>query len=110
MSRTDARPSVPRRGRLLLDLLLAAAGVALVLWGIIAMADPSISCRGVTMGPGDVCHKSSFTATNTSTTQTYEQRRRAVAQSRPVVIGLGVVAAGYGGAMAAARVRRARRD
>ncbi|BCY25625.1 hypothetical protein KB1_16150 [Cutibacterium modestum] len=41
------------------------------------------------MHPGDTCHKATYTATYTDTVQTYEQRHRSIAQSRPTVIWVG---------------------
>ena len=85
--------------RLALDVAVVVAGVALLVWGIVEMAAPTISCRGVKMHPGDTCHKATYTATYTDTVQTYEQRHRSIAQSRPTVIGLGAVLTVFGAVM-----------
>lgn len=96
--------------RLVTDVLVTVVGLVLLWWGVVVMGSPTISCRGVEMGPGDVCHKSTFTATHTDTVQTYEQRRRAVAQSRPTVIGLGAATASFGVALTAATLRGSARQ
>ncbi|WP_229771640.1 hypothetical protein [Cutibacterium porci] len=91
--------------RLVLDVIVVIAGVALLVWGIVVMASPTISCRGVEMHPGDTCHKATYTATHTDTVQTYEQRRRSVAQSRPTVIGLGAALTVFGAVLSWQTVR-----
>ncbi|ESK60172.1 hypothetical protein PAJL_772 [Cutibacterium acnes HL042PA3] len=90
---------------MVLDIVVAAAGVTLLVWGIMVMASPTISCRGVEMHPGDTCHKATYTATHTDTVQTYEQRRRSIAQSRPTVIGLGIALTVFGAVMTWQTVR-----
>lgn len=92
--------------RSVLDWVLVAAGVAMLWWGMAGMANPTVSCRGAVMAPGDVCYKSSYTSLRTDTVQSYEQRRRAVAQSRPTVIGLGAVTLAFGVTMVVSRARR----
>ena len=72
------------------------AGVALVLWGIAILINPTTSCRGVEMGPGDVCHYSSYTAEETSKTQTYEERIATVRQQVPFIVGVGVLITAFG--------------
>ena len=91
--------------RLVFDVVVVSAGVALLLWGIVVMASPTISCRGVEMHPGDTCHKATYTSTRTDTVQTYEQRRRSIAQSRPTVIGLGIALTVFGAVMSWQTVR-----
>ena len=68
--------------------------------GIAAWVAPSTQCRGQEMGPGDTCSYSSYTDTGTSGVQTYEQRIRASQQSAPVVVALGLAAAGFGTVLA----------
>lgn len=92
-----------------LDWIVVAAGLVMLWWGIFGMASPTLTCRGQVMGPGDVCHKSSYTAVRTDTVQTYDQRRRAVSQSRPTVIGLGAVTLAFGAGMVISRSRQGRR-
>ena len=57
------------------------------------------------MHPGDTCHKATYTATHPDTVQTYEQRRRSIAQSRPTVIGLGIALTVFGAVMTWQTVR-----
>jgi len=89
-----------------LDILVVLAGLALLIWGVVVLADPSVTCRGVEMAPGDLCHKSSYTSLRTDTVQSYEQRRHAVAQSRPTVIVLGAVTTAFGAVMVYRRFSR----
>ncbi|MDO5735207.1 MAG: hypothetical protein Q4P15_01885 [Propionibacteriaceae bacterium] len=72
------------------------AALALVAWGVSTWVSPSTQCRGVQMTPGDVCTYSSTTDVGTTRTQTYEERVAAARQSAPVVIVLGLAAAGFG--------------
>ena len=95
--------------RMALDIVTVMAGIALLVWGIVVMASPAISCRGVEMHPGDTCHKATYTATRTDTVQTYEQRRQSIAQSRPTVTGLGVAVTVFGVVMSWQTVRSAAR-
>ncbi|WCC80529.1 hypothetical protein O6R08_03200 [Cutibacterium equinum] len=95
---------------LALDVVVVVAGVALLVWGLVVMASPTISCRGVEMHPGDTCHKATYTATRTDTVQSYEQRRHSIAQSRPTVIGLGLAVTAFGVVMSWQTVKVRRRD
>lgn len=81
--------------RLVLWAFVVAA-LALTAWGAATWVAPSTHCRGVEMGPGDVCSYSSYTDTGTERTQTYEERITAARQSGPVVVVLGLAAAGFG--------------
>lgn len=72
------------------------ASLALAAWGVATWVAPSTQCRGVEMGPGDVCSYSSYTNTGTEKTQTYEERIAGARQSGPVVVVLGLAAAGFG--------------
>ncbi len=72
------------------------AALALTAWGVASYVAPGVECRGVAMGPGDVCHYSSTTQETTDQVQTYEQRVATVRQQVPFVIGLGVVATVFG--------------
>lgn len=77
------------------------ASLALAAWGVSTWVSPSTQCRGVEMGPGDVCSYSSYTDTGTERTQTYEERIAGARQSGPVVVLLGLAAAGFGVLVAA---------
>ena len=83
-------------------LVLVAVGLVALLWALTISAQPSITCRGVQMLPGDVCAR----ADRPERTQTYEQRLAAINQSRPVVGIAGVAVAGFGGWLAFAEYRR----
>lgn len=72
------------------------ASLALTCWGVWSYVFPVTQCRGVEMGPGDVCHYSSTTMTETDRTQTYEQRIATVRQQVPFVVGAGAVATVFG--------------
>ena len=72
------------------------AAVALTAWGVASYVSPGVDCRGVPMGPGDLCHYSSATQENTDQVQSYEQRVATVRQQVPFVIGLGVAATVFG--------------
>lgn len=99
------RPT-PRR---LAHLLLALAGLALLAFGIVAAASPQVSCRGVPMQPGDVCHKNDFSQLGSDQVQTYEQRLQAARTSQPVVIGMGAAMLLFGGALLGGDLRREQR-
>lgn len=96
--------------RIALDVVATVAGVVLLVWGLVVMANPTITCRGVVMHPGDTCFKATYTSTRSDIVQSYEQRRRAVAQSRPTVIGLGAALTLFGVGMSWATVRSFRRE
>lgn len=79
-----------------LNLALVVVGVLVVVYGTVFMGRGAVTCRGVEMHPGDVCHKSSQSELQTATAQTYEQRRAAAVAQRPTVIVGGLVLAGFG--------------
>ncbi len=80
---------------------LAVVGVAVVVWALLTWFNPTIECRGVRMGPGDVCHNAEGPKV-----QTYDVRLDALRLSTPVMVGTGVVVAGFGAALAVADRRR----
>ena len=75
---------------------LVVIGVATVIYGAVWMSRGAVTCRGVEMAPGDVCHRNSYTELNTDQTQSYAQRKAAMRQSQPTVIGAGAVLALFG--------------
>lgn len=79
--------------------LVVLAGLALAGWAIPMFAASSASCRGVEMGPGDTCHYASPSDARTERVQTYEERVATVRANAPVVLGLGVLTAGFGGVL-----------
>ena len=80
---------------------LAVVGVAVVVWALLTWFNPTIECRGVRMGPGDGCHNAEGTKV-----QTYDDRLDALRLPTPVMVGTGVVVAGFGAALAVADRRR----
>lgn len=72
------------------------AGLVVAAWGVVSWAAPSTSCRGIEMGPGDVCEYSSLTNERSGKVQRYEDRIAVVRQQAPfaVAAGLGMVAFG----------------
>lgn len=93
------------RTRLVLHVVVAAIGVALIVGGFVAVAHPRVTCRGEIMNAGDVCHHMSMTG-DLDKTQTYEERLQAARTSQPVVIGLGVLVTGFGGFLLVSDLRR----
>ncbi|HSN44039.1 MAG TPA: hypothetical protein VLR88_08285 [Propionibacteriaceae bacterium] len=91
--------------RRLAHTLLALAGVALLVWGLVFT--PDIACRGVQMRPGDVCAKNTFSELNSASVQTYEQRLQAAQQSQPVIVVLGLAVAAFGFALLVLDLRKA---
>lgn len=86
-------------GRKLAHVAVIVVGAGLVVWGLLLWVNPTASCRGVQMGPGDVCSYASTTSTTTDRVQTYEERVGGLRSNAPVVIVLGLGLAGFGGAL-----------
>ena len=95
--------------RRIAHLLLLLAGLAVAVYGLWMLADPQVTCRGVEMGPGDVCHKNDFSQLGSDQVQTYEQRLQAARTSQPVVIGMGAAMLLFGGALLGGDLRREQR-
>ncbi|MBB1483658.1 hypothetical protein H5392_07255 [Tessaracoccus sp. MC1865] len=74
-----------------------AAGVIIVAWGVSSWVSPTMLCRGVEMGPGDVCHYSSRTDERTSRVQTYEDRVAEARSQVPFAVATGLGMAVFGG-------------
>ena len=83
------------------------AGLAVAAWGVVSWAAPSTSCRGIEMGPGDVCEYSSLTNERGGKVQRYEDRIAVARQQAPFAVrggpghgglrgGGGASAAGHG--------------
>lgn len=89
-----------RRGA---HLLLATAGLLVALYPFALGAHPTPTCRGVAMQPGETCAKADGSAV-----QTYEERRAAARDAGPVIVGVGVLVAAFGGGLLVADVRRGR--
>lgn len=76
-------------------------GLLIVLYPLTVGGGAPITCRGVTMGPGDRCAKADGSAV-----QTYEQRLATRRAAAPVVVGVGLIVAGFGTALLLAERRR----
>jgi hypothetical protein len=82
---------------------LILLGLLIALYPLTVGADPEISCRGVVMRPGDTCAKAGDEAV-----QTYEQRVQAADAAKPVILGVGLLVAGFGTALLVSAVRTPR--
>lgn len=87
-------------------LALVVAGIALAVFGVYRLASPHITCRGVEMHAGDVCHKNGYGSLNTDPVQTYEQRLHGSRLSQPVIIVVGLGVAGFGAVLLRQEGRR----
>jgi hypothetical protein len=98
----------PARGRLrarLAHVVLLVAGLLAVGYGLTLAGSTDLTCRGEVMTPGSVCVKA-----DGSEGQTYEQRLATRRSATPVVVGVGLLVAGFGTALLVADVRRGRRS
>ena len=75
----------------LTHLLVVLAGLALLAYAVTFGSSTALTCRGVPMRPGSVCQKA-----DGSQGQTYEQRLATRRAARPVVVGMGLLVAGFG--------------
>ncbi len=92
-------------GRRLAHLLLAVAGLLVAIYPFTLGADPTPTCRGVEMQPGQTCAKADGSAQ-----QSYDQRRSAARSATPVIVGVGLLVAAFGTSLFVADVRRVRPD
>ena len=84
-------------------LVLAIAGLLVALYPFTVGADPSVTCRGVELRPGESCAKA-----DGSSAQTYEARAAAARNAAPVIVGVGLLVAVFGAGLLIADVRRDR--
>lgn len=84
-------------------LLLALVGVLIVLYPFTLGANPTPTCRGVELRPGQTCAKADGSAV-----QTYEERLSTARNATPVIVGVGLLVAGFGTALLIGDVRRSR--
>ena len=84
-------------------LVLAIAGLLVALYPFTLGADPTVTCRGVELRPGDSCAKADGSAA-----QSYEARVAAARNATPVIVGVGVLVAVFGAGLLIADVRRDR--
>lgn len=89
--------------RRLAHLLLALVGVLIVLYPFTLGAHPTPTCRGVQLQPGQTCSKADGSAQ-----QTYEERLATAKNATPVIVGVGLLVAGFGTALFIGDVRRGR--
>ena len=82
-------------------LVLLLAGLAAVVYALTLGGSTALSCRGEAMSPGSVCVKA-----DGSEGQTYEQRLATRRSAQPVVVGVGVLVAGFGAALLVTDLRR----
>jgi hypothetical protein len=93
--------SPPRRRTWLAHAVVALVGLVVLAYPFTLGATPHVSCRGVTMRPGDTCAKA-----DNSGTQTYEQRSRDLRNARPVIAVGGALVTGFGVALLVGELRR----
>jgi hypothetical protein len=98
---SDAVTSPPRRRTWLAHAVVVLVGLVVLAYPFTLGATPHVTCRGVTMRPGDSCAKA-----DNSGTQTYEQRARDLRNARPVIAVGGVLLTGFGVALLVAELRR----
>ena len=84
-------------------LVLAIAGLLVALYPFTLGADPTVTCRGVELRPGESCAKA-----DGSSAQTYEARAADARNAAPVIVGAGVLVAVFGAGLLIADVRRDR--
>lgn len=85
-------------------LAVIIAGLIIVAYPFTLGASPAVTCRGEVMSAGDTCAKA-----DGSEQQTYDERAEAISNAKPVIIGVGIVVAGFGVVLLAGEVRRGRR-
>ena len=90
-------------GRRLAHLGLAIAGLLVALYPFTLGADPTVTCRGVELRPGESCAKA-----DGSSAQSYEARAAAARNAAPVIVGVGLLVAVFGAGLLIADVRRDR--
>ena len=82
-------------------LVLLLAGLAAIAYAVTLGGSPALRCHDAVMTPGSVCMKADGSAG-----QTYEQRIATRRTAQPVVAGVGLLVAGFGGALLVADLRR----
>lgn len=91
-------------GRRLAHLVLAVAGLLVAIYPFTLGAHPTPTCRGVALQPGQTCTKADGSAE-----QTYEERLATARAATPVIVGVGLLVAGFGTALLVGDVRQERR-
>lgn len=100
MSAVDT-PTTGRTRARVAHLVLLLAGVAAVVYALTLGGSPALRCHSEVMGPGSICVKA-----DGSEGQTYEQRLATRRSAQPVVVGVGVLVAGFGAALLVTDLRR----
>ncbi|MDN5727296.1 MAG: Trp biosynthesis-associated membrane protein [Propionibacteriales bacterium] len=91
-----------RRGwPLAAHLILALAGLGVLLWPVTLGANPTIMCREQVMQPGDRCAKA-----DGESEQTYEERLDTRRTAVPVIMVVGAVMIIFAGVLVVGEVRR----
>ena len=93
--------SPPRRRTWVAHALVVLVGLVVLAYPFTWGASPDVTCRGVTMRPGDVCSKA-----GDSGTQSYEQRARDARNARPVIAAGGVLVTAFGVVLLVGELRR----
>ncbi|MHB1010736.1 MAG: hypothetical protein ACYC1E_16220 [Propionibacteriaceae bacterium] len=91
----------------ILHVVVLVAGLAAFGWALLAPV-ATIRCHDQVMGPGDVCSYASLDGSTKGKTQSYEERLATEKSARPVVATVGILVAGFGGALLWSATRRAR--
>lgn len=84
------------------------AGLAIALWGAVSWVAPTTWCRGVEMGPGDTCEKSSLSDESGGLLQTYEDRIAITREQAPFGVAAGVAIVAFGSVLVVQDARGAR--
>ena len=88
----------------ILNVVLVVVGLLIALYPLTVGGSAPITCRGVVMGPADRCAKADGSAV-----QSYEQRVTTRRAATPVVVGVGLLVAGFGTALLLSERRRGAR-
>jgi hypothetical protein len=92
-------------GARVLHVLVLVAGLAAFGWALFAPIAP-IRCHDAVMRPGDVCSYASLNGSDNGKTQSYASRLETEKSARPVIAVVGVLVAGFGGALLVSASRR----
>ena len=93
--------SPTRRRTWLAHAVVVLVGLVVLAYPFTLGATPHVTCRGVTMQPGDTCAKA-----DNSGNQSYEQRARDLRNARPVIAVGGALLAGFGAVLLVGELRR----
>jgi hypothetical protein len=92
-------------GARVLHVVVLVAGLVAFGWALFAPV-AQIRCHDQVMKPGDVCSYASLNGTDNGKTQSYASRLATERSARPVVAVVGVLVAGFGGALLWQAIRR----